>query len=136
MKDDRERKATGRKGEDIACMFLMDNGHTILERNWRSGHLEIDIISYDNDGIHFVEVKTRRSPMQARPQECVTVTKQKRIASAAAKFLSQGCRTGKYSSIKGRIADAECRFDVIAVIFYTDGTKIEYYPEAFFPTFV
>ena len=80
---------------------------------------------------HFVEVKTRRPPMQARPQECVTVTKQKRIASAAARFLSQGCRTGKYSSIKGRIADAECRFDVIAVIFDTDGTKIEYYPEAF-----
>ena len=35
----------GKKGEDIACGLLEGMGHIILERNWRSGHLEIDIIS-------------------------------------------------------------------------------------------
>ena len=39
------RRDLGRQGEDIACTLLESMGHTILERNWRSGHLEIDIIS-------------------------------------------------------------------------------------------
>jgi putative endonuclease len=49
-------------------------GHTILERNWRSGHLEIDIISFDKDGTHFVEVKTRSRSIQALSQEYVNKT--------------------------------------------------------------
>ena len=53
------RRQLGKAGEYVACGFLRSMGHIILERNWRSGHLEIDIISLDRDGIHFVEVKTR-----------------------------------------------------------------------------
>lgn len=45
------RQSIGKQGEDIACNLLRSMGHTILERNWRSGHLEIDIISFDKDGI-------------------------------------------------------------------------------------
>ena len=44
------RAQTGRTGEDAACRYLTEQGHTILERNWRSGHLEIDIISLAPDG--------------------------------------------------------------------------------------
>ena len=58
--DSNYRRRLGQQGEDIACAFLEGLGHQILERNWRSGHLEIDIISLGADGIHFVEVKTRR----------------------------------------------------------------------------
>ena len=70
------RQTLGKKGEDIACEILRGMGHTILERNWRSSHLEIDIISFDPDGIHFVEVKTRRQSIQAPPQESVDRAKQ------------------------------------------------------------
>ena len=77
MEGDRNyRRDIGRKGEDIACAFLEGLGHTILERNWRSGHLEVDIISLGQDGIHFVEVKTRRRNIQAPPQDNVDRTKQ------------------------------------------------------------
>ena len=47
------RSELGQLGERLACELLMGMGHTILERNWRSGHLEIDIISFDAEGIHF-----------------------------------------------------------------------------------
>ena len=77
------RQTIGRKGEDIACRFLEGKGHRILERNFRSGHLEIDIISQDSMGIHFVEAKTRRMNVQAPPQDNVDLGKQKRIVSAA-----------------------------------------------------
>ena len=49
---DNHRRDLGQKGEDIACGLLEGMGHSILERNYRSGHLEIDIISLDADGIH------------------------------------------------------------------------------------
>ena len=81
------RQKLGQAGEYVACRYLEGMGHTILERNWRSGHLEIDIISTDADGIHFVEVKARRENIQAPPQENVGLAKQRRIASAAKGFF-------------------------------------------------
>ena len=46
-----ERQIVGRKGEEEACRYLMDRGHVIVERNWRSSHLETDIISFDDTQI-------------------------------------------------------------------------------------
>ena len=72
----------GRRGEDEACMYLVSQGHTILERNWRCGHLEIDVITLAGDGIHFVEVKSRMVPVQGRPEEAVNAAKQRKIVAA------------------------------------------------------
>lgn len=38
----------GRKGEDIACRWLEENGFRIIGRNCRCGHLETDIIARRN----------------------------------------------------------------------------------------
>lgn len=122
------RQELGRKGEDLACEFLQSSGHTILERNWRSGHLEIDIISYDGDGIHFVEVKTRRLNIQAPPQENVNRTKQERIVRAALRFLK---------SRKGiPFGNHECRFDIVAVTFGNEDVKLEWFPQAYIPIYI
>ena len=43
------RMLLGRRGEDVACEFLEELGHQIVRRNYRSGHLEIDIISTDGN---------------------------------------------------------------------------------------
>lgn len=103
-------------------------GHVILERNWRYGHLEIDIISADNCGIHFVEVKTRQQHIQAPPQDNVNIAKQRRIVAAAKSYL----RTSKKIS---SCAD-ECFFDVIAVTVKNGETAIEWFPQAFIPLFM
>ena len=121
------RRELGDRGEDIACALLESMGHTILERNWRSGHLEIDIISYTADGIHFVEVKTRRESIQAPPQESVDWRKQQRIVRAAQSFLKSG---------KGKpYGSHECMFDVIAVTFCGDEHITEWIPQAFIPLY-
>lgn len=122
------RRNLGRKGEDIACRFLESKGHTILERNWRYGHLEIDIISFDAEGIHFVEVKTRRLSIQAPPQENVNHIKQARIAKAALKFL----KTGKGLPF----GNLECMFDVVAVTFDGDEPRTEWFPQAYIPIYL
>lgn len=127
MTTNQERKNTGKNGEDTACRFLMSKGHTIIERNWRLGHLEVDIISMDRAGIHFVEVKTRRPPMQADPQESVTVQKQKRIAAAAAGYMATAGR---------QYREMECMFDIVSVVLGGEEIEVEYYPEAYIPIFI
>ena len=49
----------GQIGEEEACRYLIRKGYTLLDRNWRVGHLEIDIIAEWYGEIIFVEVKTR-----------------------------------------------------------------------------
>ena len=51
---------TGRRGEDAAMEWLREHGYYIVERNWRIGSYEIDIIAEHYDTLHFVEVKTRQ----------------------------------------------------------------------------
>lgn len=124
---DCHRRQIGRLGEDIACDFLRDMGHTILERNWRYSHLEIDIISFDGSGIHFVEVKTREHSIQAPPQENVRHGKQRRTAKAALGYLK---------TAKGRpFGNEECMFDVIAVTFENGKARTEWFPQAYIPLY-
>ena len=122
------RQTLGKLGEDIACNILTDMGHVILERNWRSGHLEVDIISFDPDGIHFVEVKTRRFNIQAPPQESVDWTKQSRIAKAARGFL----RTRKGLPY----GNNESHFDIMAITFKGETWTHEWFPQAYIPIYL
>lgn len=122
------RRTLGQLGEDLACRLLEERGHVVLERNWRYGHLEIDIISADPAGIHFVEVKTRRYSIQAPPQDNVDIMKQRRIAKAAQGYL----RTRKglpYRSL-------ECMFDIVAVTFKGDVATTEYLEQAYIPVYL
>ena len=121
------RQTLGQRGENLACRYLEGMGHTILERNWRNSHLEIDIISFDPQGIHFVEVKTRQMSVQAPPQENVGTLKQARITKAALCYLNSPDR------IQAR--SMECFFDVIAVTISDEGVHIEWIPQAYIPLY-
>ena len=122
------RQTLGKRGEDIACSHLQEAGHLILERNWRSGHFEIDIISLDSEGIHFVEVKSRQKSIQAPPQENVNVAKQRKITAGALRYLN---------SPRGiQCRDLECFFDVIAVTFNGAKVSVEWIPHAYIPLYI
>ena len=121
------RRELGRLGEDLACEWLKRHGHTILERNWRSGHLEIDVITIDIEGIHFVEVKARKESIQAPPQDNVTELKQKKLVKAANAFLN--------CSEDLPVRNMECFFDVIAVTFQGSSHELEWIPQAFIPIY-
>lgn len=49
-------------GEQMAVDYLLHKGYQILERDWKSGHRDLDIIALDGDTVVFVEVKTRSKP--------------------------------------------------------------------------
>ncbi|MBQ7622654.1 MAG: YraN family protein [Bacteroidales bacterium] len=116
----------GRRGEDSACAWLESRGHTILCRNWRAGHLELDIVSLKDGALHFVEVKSRSELAEFEPENNVTREKRRRLERAASAFMHSE------QEMSGRLA-SEVFFDVLAVVEEDSGCRIEYYPEAFFP---
>ncbi len=58
-----DRQKVGAQGQKIAEEYLLKNNYQILEKNFRLGRLEIDIIALDqaNSCRVFCEVKTRTS---------------------------------------------------------------------------
>lgn len=105
-KDDSKNAAakTGAAGEDAAAAALHRLGWRILARNWRSGHLEMDIVAEEDDVLVFVEVKTRAENGMQRPFEALTPVKKARLLRAAQAWLAEHDAW-----------DRTCRFDLICV---------------------
>lgn len=111
----------GIAGEQLACTHLTQKGYSILEKNWRAGRLEIDIIAEKNGLICFVEVKTRENRYAGDPALAVTRSKQKHVIKAADLY------------VKEKDLSHELRFDIIAVIMNRKEVSIEHIEDAFYP---
>lgn len=127
---DFEKKEAGRYGENLAAEYLQKLGHVILDRNWRSGHLEIDIVSLADDGLHFVEVKCRKAPYTAAPETAVTGEKMRKIVKAANRYLHS------VSARKLAGDRPEIFFDAVTVVLYNTETEINYYPRVYTPLYI
>jgi putative endonuclease len=79
----------GEFGEDLAYEYLESKGFEILERNWRYGHWEIDLIAKEGQTTVFVEVKTRKSTTYGMPEEGLTKKKLKSIIAAGTEYLQK-----------------------------------------------
>lgn len=114
-----QKNIYGKKNEIIASNFLKQKGYKILEMNYKNKIGEIDIIAKDKDYLVFVEVKARFSRMFGDPTEAVNTTKQNKIRAVASVYLMQKRKT-----------EANCRFDVIAVL-GEDDADIRHIEDAF-----
>lgn len=123
------KMAVGRKGEETARDFLRREGHSIIECNWRSGHLEIDIISIKGNELHIVEVKSRTAPAAARPELNVNYKKRERLTRAAKAYLHSRHRETLPPAL-------EVLFDVLTVVFDGNITRVEYFPGAYIPIYL
>ena len=112
----------GKKGEEIAVVFLKKQGYKILARNWFYDHKEIDIIARQGDEIVIVEVKTREGDYFEEPWEAVSVKKIRNLVEVAEAWLIL------------KEIDLETRFDVISIIFSDDvNYELKHFPGAFIP---
>lgn len=111
---------TGKKGEELAVKYLLDNGYSVLETNWRFKKSEIDIIALKNNELIFVEVKTRSSNYFEEPEQSVTLKKQKQIFIGANEYAQS------YDD------DIDLRFDIITVMIKPN-TDIKHIKDAFYP---
>jgi putative endonuclease len=77
---------TGNKGEELAAGFLQQSGYTVLERNWRYKHWEVDIICSKANRLHFIEVKTRTGNRFGNPEESIGREKMNNLKNAAEQY--------------------------------------------------
>ena len=117
-----EHNDLGKWGEDEAALYYEDRGYEILERDWKVGKRDIDLIALteDKDTLVFVEVKTRQNNDLQEPEEAVDV---KKIAANA------------YVKLHG--LDMDVRFDIISVIGKCSCVEsIECFEDAFNPLLI
>lgn len=107
----------GDLGERVAADWLRRNGFMIMERNWRYGRYEIDIIASRWDTVHFIEVKTRHTGSLTTPEDAITDDKARALRKAASAYLAS------------RRLTRELQFDLIAVEISPDGTPYVRYIE-------
>jgi len=99
-----EHSQMGVWGENVAAAYLRDNGYVILERDWHSGHRDIDIVARKDEFVVFVEVKTRRNTDFGDPEQAVDWKKRRNLRYAINHYV-------KYHKI-----DNSIRFDIITVV--------------------
>jgi len=95
---------TGARGEHMAEESLIARGYTLLHRNWRTAHKEVDLIALDGDMLVFIEIKTRSGLRFGFPEEAVSLAKQAHLRAAAEVFLDL---YPQYTTV---------RFDVISIL--------------------
>jgi putative endonuclease len=119
-----DKQLTGILGEKLAAEFLQQKGIRILERNYRKGRAEIDIIAIGGKLLLFVEVKTRRGGNSfGYPEEAVNHKKAALIINAASYY------------IKKIDWKKDIRFDIIAVqlpLNSNQNPQISHFEDAFY----
>jgi len=105
------RHRLGRRGEELAAEHLERLGFTIVARNHRTRHGELDLVAFDGDVLVFAEVKTRRRGTGS-PWESLHLKKRAQVRRMAAAYLNQ---------VPERPRGGTLRFDAIGVILSPSG---------------
>ena len=105
MEKKKSTRQVGNEGEDRACVFLSENGFSVVERNFRTRSGEIDIIAKKDDVLVFVEVKALPNGNADTLAHELDLRKQRKIIKTAYFFLS---KHREYN-------DSKIRFDVIVI---------------------
>ncbi|MGG5487664.1 MULTISPECIES: YraN family protein [Meridianimaribacter] len=110
----------GKKGEQLAVDFLLQNHYEIVERNYRFDKAEVDIIAQKEAILAIIEVKTRSTTDFGNPQDFVKPKQIKNLVKAV----------DEYVTVNG--LEVEVRFDIIAIVKNEKDYTIEHLENAFF----
>jgi putative endonuclease len=100
------RQHLGRLGEQLAADHLERVGYSVVARNHRTRHGELDVVAAGEGVLVFAEVKTRREGPFARPWDALHPRKQAQVRRMAAAFLAE---------VQDRPRRPAIRFDAIGV---------------------
>ena len=104
-------KEIGDYFETKAKDYYTENGYEFLNKNYRFGHREIDLIFKKDNLLIFVEVKYRSSSLFGNPEDWVNEKKQILLEECANNFIEEENWFG------------DIRFDIVAYL--KRGIKIE-----------
>ncbi len=109
----------GQKAEMLAARYLANIGYLILDKNYRSGRAEVDIIAQTGTFLVFVEVKSLQKRFHGNPEDRIGKHKKHMLFQAADDYQMDNNW------------HQEIRFDAISVNFYPQAIKIEHFEDAF-----
>ena len=107
-------------GERFAALHFRRLGYDIVERNYRFGHREIDLIVRKGPVIAFVEVKARAGDGFGHPLAAITARKRREVERVARNWVQRNGRRG-----------FSYRFDAVGVMVRPGAEpRIEHIPNA------
>ncbi|MFQ6001394.1 MAG: YraN family protein [Anaerolineae bacterium] len=115
MKSQEWRRSLGRRGEELAASYLEKEGYLILQRNYRSGAGEMDIVAQDGDCLVFVEVRARSTREYGTPEESITPSKAQRLIKVAQGYLQEQGDSAR-----------EWRIDLVAIHWSGDSYRLNH----------
>lgn len=121
-----DKRKVGDTGENIASVFLVKRGFTVIEKNYLKKWGEIDIIARKGQKLHFIEVKTvshlpyisheARNRDQYRPEDNIHPWKLKRLSRVIQTYLLGYDRGSR---------ETDWQFDVITIYLDHNSDKFE-----------
>jgi len=110
----------GKKGEQLAVDYLVNNNYDIIERNYRFDKAEVDIIAKKNEILAIIEVKIRSTSDFGDPQDFVKPKQIQRLVKAVDEYVTKND------------LDVEIRFDITAIVKAGTTYDIEHLKNAFY----
>jgi len=110
---------TGRKGEDLAALYLQSKGFLIRHRNWVYEKDELDIVAEKDNFVVFVEVKTRSYTTFNYPEDAVDKKKIHKMMRAIEAYLDEF------------EIDNEIRIDIVSVVLENNLTTINHFEDVY-----
>lgn len=111
----------GAQAERLAQSYLITQGFTLIQQNYRCFHGEIDLVMQDKNDIVFVEVRKRSNTQYGNAIESITESKVKKLNKAAMHFLQ----------LKQWLYKVNSRFDIVAIHTIAGETQLEWIKNAF-----
>ena len=116
-----EHNDQGRLAEELAAQWLIEKGYELLEKNYRHGYAEIDLILTHKKLLVFVEVKFRSGTGFGFTEEFVDYTKRKLIIKAADQYIYE------------KNWNSDIRFDIVGVYRNKTGAiNFKHFEDAFY----
>jgi putative endonuclease len=115
-----ERQELGELGERIAERWLRERGWRVVQRRFRSGHRDIDLVVEQDGLVAFVEVKARNGDRFGDPVAAVNWKKQKELGRSAKVWVARHGKKGE-----------AYRFDVFGVLVDGKVVRVRHVPDAF-----
>jgi putative endonuclease len=114
------RQAFGELGERIAERWLRRRGWRVVQRRFRNGHRDIDLVVERDGTVVFVEVKARKGAEFGGPVQAVNWRKRRELKRSAMVWIDRN----------GRKAESY-RFDVIGVLLNGADVRVCHVENAF-----
>ncbi|MFN3925982.1 MAG: YraN family protein [Pseudanabaenaceae cyanobacterium] len=110
----------GQTGEQVVVQYAVARGWQVLACNWHCRWGELDIVAHGEQGLVFIEVKTRKADnWDEQGLLAIDQHKQEKLIKSAQAFLQAN----------PALSDLPCRFDVALV--QTPAYQIQYLEGAF-----